>query len=157
MELKLGEYSDWIKLQYKAGLGIKVTGIARVLVKSIEPHFSMYVTPINIDPEKPVLPISYPGIFSVYHAKLNGSYSTLGLAEDTWALNERVIDEDDFLKQAYDILGKQIKVRPDDAKVLAMYESTKTSLDDYNRKFDTIFKIFSLLSSTIPGKMTSYN
>lgn len=38
------------------------------------------------------------------------------------------------LKKAYDILGKQIKVRPDDAKVLAMYESTKSSLDDYNRK-----------------------
>ena len=30
-----------------------------------------------------------------------GPYGTLGLAEDTWALNEGVIDEDAFLKQAY--------------------------------------------------------
>ncbi|MBI5410042.1 MAG: alkaline phosphatase family protein [Nitrospirae bacterium] len=103
IKLELNKYSGWIKLQYNAGLGIKVAGIARILLKSIEPHFSMYVTPINIDPEKPALPISHPGIFSVYHAKLHGSYSTLGLAEDTWALNERIINEDDFIKQAYDI------------------------------------------------------
>jgi predicted AlkP superfamily phosphohydrolase/phosphomutase len=103
VKLRLGRYSEWVKLQYGLGLGMKVSGIARIMIKSFDPHFSMYVTPINIDPEKPVLPISYPGIFSVYHAKLNGSYSTLGLSEDTWALNERIINEDDFIQQAYDI------------------------------------------------------
>ncbi len=30
-------------------------------------------------------------------------YSTLGLAEDTWALNEGVIDDETFLKQTWDI------------------------------------------------------
>ena len=37
----------------------------------------------------------------MYLSKLNDRYGTLGLAEDTWALNEGVIDEDGFLKQAY--------------------------------------------------------
>jgi len=32
-----------------------------------------------------------------------GRYATLGLAEDTWALNEGVIDEGTFLRQTYDI------------------------------------------------------
>jgi predicted AlkP superfamily phosphohydrolase/phosphomutase len=105
-----GQYSGWIKLRYKLGLGMSITGIARILVKSFQPHFSMYVTPINIDPEKPVLPISHPGIFSVYQAKLHGSFSTLGLSEDTWALNERIIDEDDFIKQAYDIHDEREKI-----------------------------------------------
>jgi predicted AlkP superfamily phosphohydrolase/phosphomutase len=99
--LKIGEYSDWLELEFKAGLGIKVRGIARFLVKSIEPEFKLYVTPINIDPEKPALPISYPFFYSVYLAKLFGKYATLGLAEDTWALNEQVIDDDDFLTQSY--------------------------------------------------------
>ena len=31
-----------------------------------------------------------------------GSYATLGLAEDTWALNERAINEDAFLDQVYE-------------------------------------------------------
>jgi predicted AlkP superfamily phosphohydrolase/phosphomutase len=34
-------------------------------------------------------------------AKLFGPYATLGLAEDTWALNEHVLDDDSFLAQAY--------------------------------------------------------
>lgn len=110
IKVRRGKYSDWIKLQYKLGLGIKITGIARVLIKSFQPHFSMYVTPINIDPEKPVLPISYPSIFSVYQAKLHGSFSTLGLSEDTWALNERIINEDDFIEQAYDIHKEREKM-----------------------------------------------
>lgn len=99
--LKIGEYSEWLELVFKAGLGIKVRGIARFLLKSLEPEFQLYVTPINIDPENPALPISYPFFYSVYLAKLFGKYATLGLAEDTWALNENVIDEDDFLKQSY--------------------------------------------------------
>jgi predicted AlkP superfamily phosphohydrolase/phosphomutase len=34
---------------------------------------------------------------------VSGSFATLGLAEDTWALNEGVIDDGAFLQQAYDI------------------------------------------------------
>src|SRR5439155_800149 len=30
-----------------------------------------------------------------------GPYATLGLAEDTWALNEKVLDDDAFLAQCY--------------------------------------------------------
>jgi len=108
--LKLNEYSEWTELIFKAGLGIKVRGMARFLVKSIEPEFKLYVTPINIDPENPALPISYPYFYSVYLAKLFGKYATLGLAEDTWALNENVIDEDDFLKQSYDIHEEREKM-----------------------------------------------
>ncbi len=36
------------------------------------------------------------------------------------------------LKKAYDILGKQKKVKQDDPKINAMYETTKSSLDEYN-------------------------
>lgn len=100
-ELEPKTYSPWIRIVFKAGLGIKVHGICRFYINSLAPGFDMYVTPINIDPEEPALPISHPFIFSVYLAKLIGSYGTLGLAEDTWALNEGVIDEDAFLEQSY--------------------------------------------------------
>src|SRR4029077_12973859 len=60
-----------------------------------------YVTPVNIDPGKPDLPISHPVTYSIYLSKLFGPYATLGLAEDTWALNEEVLDDDAFLQQAY--------------------------------------------------------
>ena len=99
--LKKGEFSPWVGLTFKPGLGIKVRAIAKFLVTSLEPHFEMYVTPLNIDPEKPALPISHPFYYSVYLAKLLGSFITLGEANDTWALNEGALDEKQFLELTY--------------------------------------------------------
>jgi len=89
-----GEYSPWIRLSFPAH------GIVRFLLTKTEPTVSLYVTPVEIDPENPALPISHPAHYAVYLAKLLGSFATLGMAEDTWALNEGAIDEDSFLKQA---------------------------------------------------------
>jgi predicted AlkP superfamily phosphohydrolase/phosphomutase len=100
--LREREYSPWIRLDFKAGFGVAVRGIARFYVTSMQPDFNLYVTPINIDPGKPALPISWPRIYSIYLSKLLGDFATLGLAEDTWALNEGVIDEQAFLQQALD-------------------------------------------------------
>ena len=97
--LKTGEYSPWIRLRFGSGITKAVAGIARFLFTSMEPP-SLYVTPVQIDPERPALPISHPGFYAGYLAKLLGTYSTLGMAEDTWALNEGAIDEDAFLEQA---------------------------------------------------------
>ncbi len=99
--LEIGKHSPWVGLEFNAGLGVKVRGICRFILKSVNPDVELYVTPINIDPEKPAMPISHPFIYSIYLAKLLGPYATLGLAEDTWALNERIINEDQFLEQAY--------------------------------------------------------
>lgn len=100
-ELQKGAFSPWIKLSFPAGLGMKVRGIARFYLLSTQPHFELYITPLNIDPEKPALPISHPFIYSSYLAKLFGSYVTLGEANDTWALNEGVLPEEAFLELAY--------------------------------------------------------
>ena len=99
--LSLRSYTPWVRINFKAGLGVKVRGVCRFCLLEAGDHFGLYMTPINIDPEKPAMPISQPGVFATYLAKLNGSYATLGLAEDTWALNEKVLDEETFLKQAY--------------------------------------------------------
>jgi predicted AlkP superfamily phosphohydrolase/phosphomutase len=103
VELKPGRLSDWITLTFRAAPGIKVSGICRMQVIEMAEHFSLYMTPINIDPEKPAMPISHPSYYSTYLAKKIGPYSTLGLAEDTWALNEGVTDDATFLQQTYDI------------------------------------------------------
>ena len=99
--LKVGEYSEWIPVKFKAALGMGAHGICRFYLKQLSPEVEVYVTPVNIDPGKPDLPISHPVTYSIYLAKLFGPYATLGLAEDTWALNEEVLDDDAFLAQAY--------------------------------------------------------
>jgi predicted AlkP superfamily phosphohydrolase/phosphomutase len=99
--LKVGEYSEWIPIEFKAGMGFNAHGICRFYLKEISPEVEVYVTPVNIDPGHPDLPISHPVTYSIYLAKLYGAFATLGLAEDTWALNEHVLDDDAFLAQAY--------------------------------------------------------
>jgi hypothetical protein len=99
--LKVGEYSEWVPAEFKAGMGFTAHGICRFYLKGLSPEVEVYVTPVNIDPGHPDLPISHPVTYSIYLAKLFGPYATLGLAEDTWALNEHVLDDDAFLAQAY--------------------------------------------------------
>jgi predicted AlkP superfamily phosphohydrolase/phosphomutase len=102
-----GTYSPWIRIAFAAAPGVHIRGIARFLITETEPDFSLYVTPIQIDPESPALPISHPGYYAVYLAKLLGSFATVGMAEDTWALNEGVIGEQAFLDQAWSLLAER--------------------------------------------------
>jgi predicted AlkP superfamily phosphohydrolase/phosphomutase len=101
--LEVGVLSDWIPVAFRAVPFVTVHGICRLQLLELGDHVSLYVTPINIDPEKPAMPISHPPYYAAYLAKRVGPYATLGLAEDTGALNEAVIDERAFLRQAYEI------------------------------------------------------
>ena len=94
-------YTPWITLRFRPGIGMTVSGIVRFYLLETDPHLKLYMTPIHIDPDRPALPISHPFSYAVYLSKTQGRYATLGLAEDTSALNEGVIDEDAFLDQAY--------------------------------------------------------
>ncbi|MES2641384.1 MAG: alkaline phosphatase family protein [Myxococcota bacterium] len=109
-ELSLQTYSPWIHLTFTAGMGVKVSGIAKFYLTSLAPDVNLYMTPIHIDPENPAMPISHPQVYSVYLAKKFGPYATLGLAEDTWALNERVIDEKAFFDAAMEICDEREKM-----------------------------------------------
>ncbi len=102
-DLENGVLSDWVKLTFKAIAGMKVTGITRMMLTEMDDHVSLYLSPINIEPEKPVMPISHPGYYCSYLEKKQGAYATLGLAEDTWALNEKVTDDRAFMTQTSDI------------------------------------------------------
>jgi predicted AlkP superfamily phosphohydrolase/phosphomutase len=105
--LRRGQYSPWIRLAFRAAPGVKVRGIARFLLTETAPDLSLYVTPIQIDPEAPALAISHPSYYAAYLAKLLGSFATVGMAEDTWALNEGAIDEAAFLEQAWLTLAER--------------------------------------------------
>lgn len=109
-DLKPESYSEWIHLNFSAGMGVTVTGIAKFYLSSLTPDINLYMTPIHIDPENPAMPISHPTVYSVYLAKKFGAFATLGLAEDTWALNERVIDEKAFYDAAMDICNEREKM-----------------------------------------------
>lgn len=101
--LQPGRMTGWISIAFRAAPGIKASGLCRLLLTEMGEHVSIYVTPINLDPDRPAMPISHPAFYATYLAKRIGPFATLGLAEDTWALNEGVIGDEDFLRQVYDV------------------------------------------------------
>jgi len=103
IELKSGELSDWVTLDFKVIAGMKVSGLTRVMLTEVDDHVSLYMSPINIAPGKPAMPISHPSYYSSYLEKKIGPYATLGLAEDTWALNEKITDDKTFWTQTQDV------------------------------------------------------
>lgn len=116
LTLKKDEYSPWFHLNFKQGKKKRANGIVRFLLTTIDDHIKIYMTPINIDPEDPNLPISHPFYYSISLAKVHGPFSTLGLAEDTTALNDGVIDEQAFLTQSYDIFKERKTIFMDNIK-----------------------------------------
>ncbi len=94
-----GKLSEWIRVEFKAGF-IKIGGIVQLVLESLDP-VKLYFSPINIDPERPSMPVSHPKILSVYLSKLLGPYATLGMAEDTSAVNEGVLSLESLLDQIY--------------------------------------------------------
>jgi predicted AlkP superfamily phosphohydrolase/phosphomutase len=107
VDLKTGELSDWVKLDFKMIPGMKVSGLTRVMLTEAGEHVSLYLSPINIEPGKPAMPISHPSYYSSYLEKKIGPFATLGLAEDTWALNEKVTDDGTFWAQTQDVDGER--------------------------------------------------
>lgn len=101
--LEVGRFTDWVRVSYRLAPGVRVRGVCRFYLKRFDDRFELYCTPVQIDPDKPVMPISHPTVYSSYLARQQGTFATLGLAEDTWSLSERIMSEDAFLEQVYGI------------------------------------------------------
>ncbi|HOO78184.1 MAG TPA: alkaline phosphatase family protein [bacterium] len=98
--LKKGRLSPWIEISFKAGRS-SIRGIAQFFLKQAEGDLHLYLSPVQIDPGRPAMPVSHPLIYSIMLSKIHGPFATLGLPQDTWALNEGVLTDDGFLQQTY--------------------------------------------------------
>jgi predicted AlkP superfamily phosphohydrolase/phosphomutase len=96
--LKEKEWSGWKKVQFKLIPTQSVGGICMFYLKEVRPHFKLYVSPINIDPGRPALPISTPESYARELDRMFGSFFTKGLPADTSALDNDVLDESEFLE-----------------------------------------------------------
>lgn len=99
--LKQGEWSSWLPVRFDLVPHLQsVSGIVRFYVKAAHPHLKLYASPVNIDPANPALPISTPASYAHDLSCELGSFYTQGMAHDTKALSNGVLDDDEFLQQA---------------------------------------------------------
>jgi len=72
--LKEKEWSGWKKIKFDFIPGQGVSGICLFYLKEVRPKFKLYVSPINIDPSDPALPLSTPESYSKELAKKFGPF-----------------------------------------------------------------------------------
>lgn len=109
--LQQGEWSDWIRVRFTFVPHLEsVTGICKFYVKQLHPQLELYVTPLNIDPSAPALPLSTPESYSRELWEKVGFFYTQGIAEDTKALSSGLLNDDEYLQQARMVLREQRKI-----------------------------------------------
>jgi predicted AlkP superfamily phosphohydrolase/phosphomutase len=109
--LREGEWSDWIHVEFQLiPFLANVKGMCRFYFKQAHPRFQLYVSPINIDPADPALPISTPSSYSRFLTDEAGEFHTQGIAEDTKALSDGVLDDDEYLRQARTVLAEHRRI-----------------------------------------------
>ncbi len=109
--LREGEWSDWVRIEFHLfPLFGNVKGMCRFYLKQAHPRFQLYVSPINIDPVDPALPISTPSNYSRMLYDEAGEFYTQGIAEDTKALSAGVLDDNEYLAQARTVLAEHRQI-----------------------------------------------
>lgn len=99
--LKEREWSDWVVVKFSLlPYAVEASGICRLYLKSVHEPFGLYVSPINIDPADPSLPLSTPPDYSKRLVRELGYFYTQGLVEDTHALTHGVLDAGEYREQA---------------------------------------------------------
>jgi predicted AlkP superfamily phosphohydrolase/phosphomutase len=122
--LKAGQWSRWTQLHFElttpAFLPDKaVSGICRFYLQEVAPNFRLYVTPINLDPSDPAVPMSEPPAFIQDVSRHLGLFYTTGFQEDHKARSNGVFADDEYARQAGIVLEER----------LALFDY---ALDDYD-------------------------
>ena len=95
------EWSAWIPCDFTLIRGLKsVRGMFRVYAQQLHPFLRLYVSPVNIDPSDPALPISVPASYSAEMASALGPYYTQGIPEDTAVNRAGYFDLREYLAQS---------------------------------------------------------
>ncbi|MEZ5461023.1 alkaline phosphatase family protein [Dokdonella sp.] len=95
--LKLGEWSPWIRVRFNLGILGSIPGMFRAHLMEGFPRPLLYISPLQADPTDSALPISAPAEYSAQLAARIGLYHTLGMPEETWALDQGHLDESAWL------------------------------------------------------------
>ena len=114
--LKEKEWSGWKKVSFGLIPTQSVSGICMFYLKEVRPKFKLYVSPINIDPANPALPITTPESYAKELAKRFGPFFTKGLPADTSALDNLILDEGEFLEQDDMVLRESVAMYEDELK-----------------------------------------
>ena len=106
VQLELRRLSPWLHIEFALGLGTKAKVMCQLMLLELGDQITIYMTPLQMNPNTPIYPISAPSDYSKHLAEQIGTFHTLGMAEDTNALRDEVIDEELFLQLCDGVLDQ---------------------------------------------------
>lgn len=128
LTLKPGEWSDWVSFTFPFNSLIKVKGIGKFKVLSLDPEIKLYLSPLDFDPEHlpPGFDVTTPGSFVHDLTSEHGRFKTRGWMIDTWSPTAGTIDEQTFLDDVKQTVDKDKEIlngaiKKDDWDVLVHY------------------------------------
>jgi predicted AlkP superfamily phosphohydrolase/phosphomutase len=110
--LKPGEWSGWAHFTFAFNPLIKVQGIGRFKLLSLDPEVRLYLSPLDFDPEH--LPMGFditaPAGFVKGLTQAHGPFKTRGWMIDTWSPTAGTIDEQTFLEDVKQTVDKDEEI-----------------------------------------------
>ncbi|MEM7050838.1 MAG: alkaline phosphatase family protein [Acidobacteriota bacterium] len=99
-DMSPGEWSPWVEFEFPFNSVIKMAGIGRFRLMSVEPEVRLYLSPIQFDPANlpPMFAITAPGEFVDELTYRFDRFKTIGWAIDTWSITDGTINEEIFLE-----------------------------------------------------------
>jgi predicted AlkP superfamily phosphohydrolase/phosphomutase len=109
--LKQGEWSNWLTAKFHLLPVLKSdTGAFRLYLQQVHPYLRIYMSPVNIDPDNPSLPISTPADYSRTLAKALGRFYTQGIPEESGAFREGILNRVEYLEQSRQVLNDSLRM-----------------------------------------------
>ncbi len=135
--LSVGDWSEWVPVEFTMlPVFADLHGMVRFYLRSTRPHLELYVSPINFDPLNPDTLLSVPADYVEDLAEATGRFYTQGMPEDTKALEEGILNREEFFTQAS--LAAQDVMAQIDLSVASLLEERRSFLFYYLGHLDQI-------------------
>jgi len=109
-QVREGQWSDCVRLRFSVHLVKKVHALCRFHLASVAPDLELYLSPLEADPRKPAFALTHPDDYAARLAEAIGDYHTLGMPEDTNALQDGCLSTGAFLALCDSVMAEREKM-----------------------------------------------
>ncbi len=110
IELSEGAWSPILELSFKLGPFVSVHALTRVILSQVRPDVKLYSLPLQLHPLHAIWRYATPRAFVKQTWKTCGPFLTLGWPQDTTALEDKAITDDQFLDLCASIFSAREKI-----------------------------------------------
>ena len=110
LELPLGVWSPILELKFKLGFLISAQAITRLIVTRLDDEVAVYLLPLQLHPLHPIWHYGTPKPFVKESWQQGGPFLTVGWPQDTTALEDGFISDEQFIRLCEDIIAVRERI-----------------------------------------------